>query len=98
MPVAPRIQQRAVLLSPSATKPFVDGGLAGVDAYAWIVFEIACYLVRVPLLGELADDERAKLVTVLNLLALVLGVFAPNVGFLLRASGDISPILVAIAL
>ena len=49
------------------------------------------------MLGELEDDERTQFVILLNLLALVLGVFAAHIGFLLSTGRNILAISVAIA-
>lgn len=46
-----------------------------------IVIEVASYFIGIPMLRKLVDDERAKLVILLNFLALVLSVLTPYVGF-----------------
>ena len=93
-----RIQECAVPLAPFAMKPFVDSGFTGVHTEGRITFEIAGYLVRIPLLRELENNERAELVILLDLFGLILSILTSCVGFLLGASGDVPTVLVAIPL
>jgi fumarate reductase subunit C len=59
--------------------------------------EIPGYLVGVPCVGEFLDDERAELVILLNLLALIARILATDIGFLLRSSRYVPSITVTVA-
>ena len=63
-----------------------------------IVIEVASYFIGIPMLRKLVDDERAKLVILLNFLALVLSVLTPYVGFVFCSRGNVPPVFVAVAL
>jgi hypothetical protein len=54
----------------------------------------ATYLIRVPPGGKTGDNVRAKLVILLNLLALVPSVFATDVGFLFGMFSRVRSLLV----
>ena len=63
-----------------------------------MTLHVACYLIGVPMLGQLRNNERAELIILLYLLALVAGILAPNVGFLFGTSCLVPTVFVAIAL